>query len=356
MNQYLNKARRSTRRVLVPCALMIVVAMVVLVSPARAVLGSVTADWPAAKVSRGSSVSVTGHVGGLQLGDGVFLQQKVLGGWRNITKVRLDSNRDYRLPIPTWWVGTRTYRVITTSLLNTALLGTPSTAWTVDVVPTYNPPGYETQYKYSTSSPARWDPCRTIGYRVNARQATSGAILDVKAAFKRLGQATGFTFVYRGTTTGIPQNGGNSWYPANTQIVVAWARPSQSSMLRLFSNAVGVGSAIASGGYMNGDGTTVSRIIRGAVVIDSGRHYRGGFGTGNTRGDIVLHELGHTMGLSHVGSSKQIMYPMVTGGLARLGKGDLGGLERRGARLGCVEDATFRTAASSYPLVITAMP
>ena len=347
---------RSARRALVPCALMTVFVMAMFVTPARAVLGSVTADWPAAKVSRGSSVSVTGHVSGLELGDGVFLQQRVLGGWRNITKVRLDAYRNYRLPVPTWWVGTRTYRVITTSLLNTTILGTPSTSWTVDVVPTYNPPGYESQYKYSTSTPSRWDPCRTIGYRVNARQATSGAILDVKGAFKRLGRATGFNFVYRGTTTGIPQNGGNSWYPAGTNIVVAWARPSQSSMLRLFSNAVGVGSAITSGGYVNGDGTSVNRILRGAVVINSERHYRAGFGTGNTRGDIVLHELGHTMGLSHVGASKQIMYPMVTSGPALLGKGDLGGLERRGARLGCVGEAQYRTATTAEPLAIHAMP
>jgi len=347
---------RSARRALVPCALMTVVVMAMFVTPARAVLGSVTADWPAAQVSRGSSVSVTGHVSGLELGDGVFLQQKVLGGWRNITKVRLDASRNYRVAIPTWWVGTRTYRVITTSLLNTTLLGTPSSSWTVDVVPTYNPPGYETQYKYSTSSPARWDPCRTIGYRVNARQATSGAITDVKTAFKRLGFATGFRFVYRGTTTGIPQNGGNSWYPAGTQIVVAWARPSQSSMLRLFPNAVGVGSAITSGGYVNGDGTSISRIIRGAVVVNSERHYRAGFGTGSTRGDIVLHELGHTMGLSHVGGSRQIMYPMVTSGPALLGKGDLGGLERRGARLGCVREAQYRTATAVEPLAVHAMP
>lgn len=347
---------RSARRALVPCALMTIIVMFMLVSPARAVLGSVSADWPSAKLSRGSSVSVTGHVSGLQLSDGVFLQQKVLGGWRNITKTRLDSSRNYKLTVPTWWLGTRTYRVMAGSLLNSSLLGTTSASWTVDVVPTYTPGGYESQYRYSTSTYARWDPCRTIGYRVNARQATSGAIKDVKGAFTRLGQATGFHFVYRGTTTGIPQNGGNSWYPAGTQIVIAWARPSQSSMLRLYSNAVGVGSAITSGGYVNGDGTSVSRIIRGAVVLDSTRRYRAGFGTGSTRGDLVLHELGHTMGLGHVNSSKQIMYPMVTSGLARLGRGDLGGLERHGARLGCVKEATYRTDTSSEAFAVTAMP
>ena len=124
----------------------------------------------------------------------------------------------------------------------------------------HRPAGTPAARSATGSTPARPPPAQSW----TSRQPSSGS-----------SQATGFRFVYRGTTTGIPQNGANSWYPADTQIVVAWARPSQSSMLRLYPNAVGVGSAIASGGYMNGDGTTVSRIIRGVVVIDSDRHYRG---------------------------------------------------------------------------------
>ena len=96
--------------------------------------------------------------------------------------------------------------------------------------------------------------------------------------------------------------------------------------------------------YQQGDETTVSKIIRGAVVIDKALSFRGGFGKGYTRGDILLHELGHTMGLSHVGASTQIMYGRMTRGTARLNKGDLTGLEKRGARLGCVTPVEFRTA------------
>jgi hypothetical protein len=344
------------RRALVPCALMTVLVVAMFVTPARAVIGSVSADWPSAKVQRASKVGVTGHVSGLKLGDGVFLQQKVLGGWRNISKSRLDSSRNYKLAIPTWWVGTRSYRVMTTSLVNTSLPGTASSIWTVKVVPTYDPAGYKTQYTYSYSTVARWDPCHTIGYRVNAKQATSGAIADVKRAFVRLSRATGFRFVYRGTTTGIPQSGRNSWYPSGTGIIVAWARPRQSSMLRLYANAVAVGSAIPSGGYVNGDGSSVSRIIRGAVVVNSNKVYPAGFGTGTTRGDIILHELGHTMGLGHASAKSQIMYPYLSSGLARFGEGDLHGLERRGARLGCVRGATYRSTTTSEPLAVLAMP
>jgi hypothetical protein len=324
--------------VLIPTVITAAVVMTLLASPARAVLGSVSTDWPAARIKRGSAMAVTGHVSGLELGDGVFLQQKVLGGWRNVAKAKLDSDRDYRLAIPTWWLGTRTYRVITTSLL-----GPASTAWTIAVVPTYDARGLATQHTYSTSSYARWNPCETIGYRVNAAQATAGAVGDVKEAFRRLSQATGFRFAYKGTTSGIPSLGTNSWYPSNTDIVVAWARPAQSTMLAAYGDAVAVGAAVTSGGYAQSDGTSVSKIVKGAVVVDSRRTYRGGFGSGKTRGDIVLHELGHTMGLGHTGSAKQIMYPYVTTGLARLGEGDLKGLYKRGARLGCVEPVTYRT-------------
>lgn len=329
-------------RVLLPCALVAIVLTTLLATPARAVLGSVSADWPSARLTRGTSAAVTGHVSGLELGDGVFLQQKVSGGWRKLSSVGLDANRNYRLAIPTWWVGVRTYRVITTSLL-----GTASSSWTVDVRPTYTPAGRATQHSYSTSGPARWNPCATIGYRVNARQATAGATADVKEAFRRMSQATGFRFVYRGTTRRIPQAGGNSWYPAGTHIVVAWARPSQTTMLNGYPRAAGVGAAITSGGYRNGDGTSVSKILRGAVVVNSRYTYRGGFGAGTTRGDIVLHEIGHTLGLGHTAATRQIMYSRMTSYAARLGRGDLNGLYKRGARLGCVHAATYRSSRQS---------
>ena len=50
---------------------------------------------------------------------------------------------------------------------------------------------------------------------------------------------------------------------------------------------------------------------------------------------MVLHELGHLMGLGHVRSLGEIMHPS-GGGVVDLGPGDLEGLHQLGASGGCV--------------------
>ena len=73
----------------------------------------------------------------------------------------------YRLKIPTWWVGSRSYRVRSSTAA--------STEFHASVVPSYTPRGKATQFRYSFDTMTRWDPCTTIGYRVNARQGGTGA-------------------------------------------------------------------------------------------------------------------------------------------------------------------------------------
>ncbi|WP_406832822.1 matrixin family metalloprotease [Pedococcus sp. KACC 23699] len=64
---------------------------------------------------------------------------------------------------------------------------------------------------------------------------------------------------------------------------------------------------------------------------------RRGFGAGATQGNMILHELGHVIGLNHVSSPLQVMYPVIgprtPNGYAT---GDRAGLVKLGKAAGCI--------------------
>lgn len=160
----------------------------------------------------------------------VRLQYRVLGVWHTTAYTTVDSRGRYRLRIPTHWLGTRTYRVLRAN--------EASGPRQLTVRPAYRPRGKSSQYGYLSSGMTRWNPCSTIGYRVSGR-VPSGAIGDVKRASRAIAQATGYRFAYRGRASRIPQYDGNAWYPSDTQIVIGWASPSQTSLLRQYPRAAG---------------------------------------------------------------------------------------------------------------------
>jgi len=106
------------------------------------------------------------------------------------------------------------------------------------------------------------------------------------------------------------------------------------------------GVVVGSGGYESwqwGSTPGTAAIVRGYVVINSAYNskLRAGFGDGTVkatyRGELLLHELGHVMGLNHAQSSTQIMYPLLLARTrAAYGSGDLAGLARLGRATGCI--------------------
>ena len=67
------------------------------------------------------------------------------------------------------------------------------------------------------------------------------------------------------------------------------------------------------------------------------RNLSPGFGSGETRGQLILHELGHAMGLNHTRNTGQIMYPMLRSrSRTAYAAGDRTGLERVGRNAGCI--------------------
>jgi len=210
-----------------------------------------------------------------------------------------------------------------------------------------------------TQTVVRWAPCtvtstgavRThyITYRINTAGVPSRVRL-VQNALAKVSAASGLHFRYLGKTTYIPHNAVLHYRSGNrfvfdaaqerartgAELVIAWAKGSASNLLT--PSEAGVGTVSWSGNYK-----AQLRIVQGAVVMRRGVSLKPGFTAGASVGALLLHELGHAVGLNHVSLKSQIMYPTV-GSWSRgwYHYGDLAGMRAVGRPAGC-----FRTAESA---------
>lgn len=325
--------RRAVIRALVISG---VLAATVVVSPAVATDAEITrvsAVFSATRVTVNKRVTVTGTMRDDLTGAAVTLERAMPGGrWHRESAPVTITGRTFRLHVPTWWFGTRTYRVRVLGAAGTAPVVYPETT-TVRVDPPYTPQGRADAHRLWTwgGRVSRWNPCRRIGYRVNLHSAPADALADVKEAVGRVSQATGLRFTYLGTTAKVPTND-NSYGDAD--VLVAWRTPTQYP----FGDAIAVGPRHAYPGYRTTGGKPVNAITHGAVILNSAFNVRipHGFGPGS-RGELLMHELGHVVGLDHAPAMSQVMYRAVEPtSLARYGAGDLAGLDLVGANQGCL--------------------
>jgi len=192
-----------------------------------------------------------------------------------------------------------------------------------------------------SGTPVRYNPCTDVRYVVNPDAAPPGAVEEVKTAFARLATATGIRFVYEGATTEPhvrfgqrrsyqPDRYGERWAP----VLISWSSAEVEPLL--------AGGTLGYGGSTSyWAGSSDEAFITGEVVFDiENSLLRAGFGPGLTRGNLILHELGHLIGLDHVEDRSQLMFPSIHSGSSDgFASGDLSGLAQLGARQRCLDVA-----------------
>jgi hypothetical protein len=158
--------------------------------------------------------------------------------------------------------------------------------------------------------PVVWRTCDAIQVLVNPGPGGASAFAEIRAAFDEAASFSGLRFDLRRDDALVPQanwavSGSVASYGSPPPVLVAWVDPSQTDLLR-----EGVaGAAVANPLRLR----TGRHLVTGAVALDASQYddFLAGAGAGKTRRNLLLHEIGHLLGLDHVDDHAALMYTVV---------------------------------------------
>lgn len=183
----------------------------------------------------------------------------------------------------------------------------------------------------TSGRPVGFDPCRPIHLVVNGAESPRGGDQLIREAAAQVSAATGLVITVDGRTSETPtirrrsvdvRLYGNRWAP----VLVAWTHDSANS--ELAGRVVGVGGPVMAPYRDRAD----LHYVTGAVLLDAPAFEQILDEPGGRVGarSIVMHELGHLVGLGHVTDRRQLMYSSMEGQTG-FGAGDLEGLRLVGS-------------------------
>jgi hypothetical protein len=180
------------------------------------------------------------------------------------------------------------------------------------------------------TAPVGYDPCHPVDVRINPDGAPPGSVTLVRDAMAEVSDLTGLALRYVGPSDERPQ-----WESATVPrlfgrvrtkpVLVSWATASE--VPQLAGDVAGIGGSVS---VDEQDGVT--RFVTGGVTLDADDFAtiaEQSDGTEQMRA-IILHELGHVVGLAHVKDSHELMNADNLG-LTDFGVGDRLGLAAVGS-------------------------
>jgi hypothetical protein len=324
---------------------------VLLIAPAAALSTAAAAAKPQVSYSdrsvvAGTTVKATVAKSSRPDGTKLVLERKYLDAWRAADKSAEESKKGFVLEVPTDQFGDFAYRVAARAS-NGSLVSTSDKA-TITVRPPYDPVGRARQHVFSSQPRVRWDSCARIRWTFNPDKAPNHALAQVREGIRRIQLATGLTFSYGGKTDKKPNPFGKG--NGDADVIIGWRTAKDFKPFGDHPGTVGLGGNMYYPGYEEADGSKVNKAFQGGVVLNASQDKKldNGYGKGFTWGEVIIHELGHVVGLAHPEADSQIMYYSIIRRDADWGAGDLAGFRMLGNTRGCLQKASARVAAPGH--------
>lgn len=196
------------------------------------------------------------------------------------------------------------------------------------------PPHGKGEYKYFPmfkGQPPYISACEPVPFVIRGEAAPQKGARLVFDGLQQVADATGISFEFMGYTDEIYQFNQRktrySWENERQALWIGWATDAEVPDLGPRSPdkdyAIGVGGPII---HERSDGRR--EVVGGGVVLRSGESYPTKLGPGATTGNALLHEIGHSLGLDHVGSKAELMFSSLGSSAPNgFGDGDRSGLE-----------------------------
>jgi hypothetical protein len=191
--------------------------------------------------------------------------------------------------------------------------------------------GYSFLLAHLDGSPVAWDPCRPVHYVVRPDGAPEGGDTLVRWAFGQMSAATGLSFVDDGAISEAPSTQRPSFQPDRygdrwAPVLIAWSSPVEWPPLA--AGVLGRGGPTPFGLVGRDD----ERFVTGQAVFNGpALDLQLRRGDDNKARAVLLHELGHLVGLGHVTDPYQVMYDSNAYPLPSYRSGDRRGLALLGA-------------------------